>query len=87
MIRPASACDEEAVKELLALSGLPAAGLDETGLFVLEEGGNVVGCVGYEACEPYALLRSLAVHPAHRGTGLGRKLMRFAVNEVRSRAV
>ncbi|MCL5965481.1 MAG: GNAT family N-acetyltransferase [Deinococcus sp.] len=85
MIRPASACDEEAVKELLALSGLPAAGLDETRLFVLEEGGDVVGCVGYEAYEPYALLRSLAVHPAHRGTGRGRKLMRFAVNEARSR--
>lgn len=41
---------------------------------VAVEGAVVVGCIGLELAGRDALLRSFAVAPARRGTGLGRRL-------------
>lgn len=81
-IRPAEPSDLGVVQDLLTACGLPTEGLKETRLFVLEIDGRLGGTVGYEARGPYALLRSLAVEPLLRGRGYGRRLLRFAIEEV-----
>lgn len=53
-----------------------------------EDDGRIVGCVSLvffneELCE----LRSLAVHPEHRGNGLGGELIRAAVELARQRGM
>lgn len=77
LIRPARADDLAAVRRLVASAGLPTA--DLAGQFpgayvVLQEGEAVIGTAGLEIHGECALLRSVAVTPSHRGTGLGRKL-------------
>ncbi len=68
--------ETEAVGRLLRASGLPDAGLDELGetLLVARAGDRIVGCAALELYPPAALLRSVAVDPARRGSGLGIEL-------------
>ena len=55
-----------------------------SGRFVVaEKEGRVVGCVYFEVDPPTSYWGLLAVHPGGQGTGLGRRLMRFAEDEVR----
>ena len=49
--------------------------------------GEIVGAIGFEAHGRDALLRSLVVAPAHRGTGLGGKLVDRLAAEARRRDV
>jgi len=44
--------------------------------FVARDGDRVVGAAALEVHEDGGLLRSVVVHPAERGTGLGRRLVR-----------
>lgn len=83
-LRAATAADLPAIERLLVESGLPTEGVAESiGGFVVAEEGNgrgVVGVVGLEACgDQYALLRSTAVAPEWRGSGLGRELVEHAI--------
>ena len=71
---PARSADREAAQRLLAAAGLPALN-GPADVFVVREGGAVVGTVALETYGGDGLLRSLAVHPAHRGQGLGRHLV------------
>ncbi len=74
-VMPAQEEDISAIKTLLAEAELPG---DVEGhrddFLVARHEKKVVGCVGMEVRGPDALFRSLAVTPAYRGIGLGRRL-------------
>lgn len=84
-LRPATLDDLPAIERLLIESGLPTEGVAEAigGFVVAEQPGDprgIVGVVGLEACgDQYALLRSTAVAPEWRGSGLGRELVERAI--------
>ncbi|WP_462265644.1 arsenic resistance N-acetyltransferase ArsN2 [Mucilaginibacter sp.] len=63
--------------ELLVAEKLPVADLPETldNFIVAIQDGCVVGVGGVEVYGNYGLLRSLAVHPDHRGTGIAGRLL------------
>lgn len=73
-----SACD-------LAVSDIVAS--ETVRFYGCRENGILAGAVGLEIYGAVALLRSLAVTPAARGTGLGRALVRFTEQEARSMGV
>lgn len=83
MLRQATAADRPALERLLAAAGLPLDGLPDTHLFVAEEGGQVVGAIGFERHGSVGLLRSLVVHPDQRGAGLGAFLLESGLQEMR----
>jgi amino-acid N-acetyltransferase len=73
----AEAGDRPAVRGLLTEAGLPLDGADEafaTGV-VANVGDRLVGCAAIEPYDGAALLRSVAVVPDQRGTGVGRSLV------------
>lgn len=80
MIEVATAADRTAVEAVLSAEGLPIAGLaDARELLVSRDGGGIAGCAAIEVYEDGGLLRSVAVVPSHRGTGLGRALVDAAI--------
>jgi amino-acid N-acetyltransferase len=81
-IEPAVARDLESLCELLDAVDLPSAGLrDHLGTaLVARDGDDIVGCVALEIYGDAALLRSLAVVPSRRETGLGRRLVQAALS-------
>ncbi len=84
-IERGSAQDLPAVLALLAENDLPAAGLAEHGdvMVVARAEGQVVGSAALELYGDQALLRSVAVAHGRRGQGLGRDLVRAALNLAR----
>ncbi len=88
-ISPASAEDLEAIKALLTTSGLPIAGVDDhwKTFIVARDGGTLVGCGGAEAYQFAALIRSVAVKPEYRSSGLGRRLVRQLLDRLSSRGL
>ena len=66
-----------AVLALLASQSLPVDDLPENldHFLVALQGKEVIGIVGVEIYGAYGLLRSLAVHPDHRGNKIGNKLL------------
>jgi len=87
MIRQAEPQDLPAVLALLAEAKLPTEGVADHfhSFFVDDHGGRIVASVGLELHGEVALLRSLAVMSALRGTGLGAALLRRALYEAHSR--
>jgi amino-acid N-acetyltransferase len=82
--------EETAVKNLLSASGLPVADISAQHLhhfFGFASGGELLGIVGLELYEEVALLRSLAVAKAHRGAGLGSRLVAHAERYARDHGV
>jgi amino-acid N-acetyltransferase len=90
-IRAARAGDTGEFRRLLEAAGLPAsdltAALLERFLLAEDERGGLVGGVGLELAGEAALLRSLVVDPAQRGTGLGHALVESALELARARGV
>ena len=91
-LRAATSNDLPAIERLLVASGLPTAGVAEalTSFIVAEseQGKRIVGVVGLElCCDEYALLRSAAVEPEWRGTGLGRRLVTHVIADAQSRGI
>lgn len=89
-ISPATAADLEPIKALLIASGLPTAGVDDhlkTFIAARDEEGKVVACGGAEAYQFAALIRSVAVMPAYRGHGLGRRIVRQLLDRLASRGL
>lgn len=86
-IRPASPADFPAVAALLTDAKLPLDGVAEhlATFLVVADGAEVVASAGLELYDRHALLRSVAVVPALRGTGLGRTMMEAALDLARSR--
>lgn len=85
-LRRAGGEDVGSVSRLLAGQALTQAGVaDWIGHFWLAEHGRaVVGVAGLELYGSAALLRSVAVDPAWRGTGLGRLVTERALEDARS---
>src|SRR5687767_15970965 len=85
-VRPATANDLSAVKDLLTESDLPLDGVSESlGSFVVaDRGGKIVGVAGLEQCGEYGLLRAAAVAPGWRGLGLGRTLGQRVIADAES---
>ncbi len=87
-IEPATKGDLPAVEALLTEAGLPTDVAPHLGEFlVARHQGKVVGCTGMEAQGADALFRSLAVSPAYRGAGVGRRLYDALVEKARGKGV
>ena len=84
-LRPATPADREAVERLLREQDLPTAGVADwiAHFWIAEHGGRAVGVAGLELYGGAALLRSVAVDAAWRGTGLGRTLVEAALGAAR----
>jgi N-acetylglutamate synthase-like GNAT family acetyltransferase len=89
VIDRAEAGELGAVLALLAEVDLPAEGVAEHfgQFFVAREDGSVVGCGGQERYGNVSLLRSLAVSPGLRRSGLGKALTKRLLDEARSLGV
>jgi N-acetylglutamate synthase-like GNAT family acetyltransferase len=87
MIRQAEPADLQEVLALLAEARLPTEGVAEHfhTFFVFDDGGRIVASAGLELRGGAALVRSLAVAPAVRGTGLGAAVLRRALHEAQGR--
>ncbi len=69
------------VRALLVACDLPVADLRDDGnvyFFGFRHENKLLGVVGGEVQGDYGLLRSLAISSAHRGNGLGQKLVIFS---------
>ncbi|MGH7644462.1 MAG: arsenic resistance N-acetyltransferase ArsN2 [Gemmatimonadales bacterium] len=86
-ITPASAADLPAILDLLRAAQLPLDGLAEhvATTVTARENDRLVGCAAVELYGESALLRSVAVDEAVRGTGLGRALTAAALDLARAR--
>lgn len=81
---------ESEVKRLLTESGLPTADITAqhlTHFFGCAHGPELEGVVGLELYDDVALLRSLAVAPGRRGTGLGSRLVAHAERHAQDQGV
>ena len=88
-ITPASAEDLEPIKALLVANGLPVAGVDDhwKTFIIARDGGRIVGCGGAEAYQFAALIRSVAVDPDYRSSGIGRRIVRQLLDRLASRGL
>lgn len=89
-LRPARAEDLPAVKRLLAASGLPLDGVDESfgdAWAVAESEGALAGVAGVEIHGSSGLLRSVAVAEKARGRGVGEALVRNRIDFARERGI
>ena len=88
-IEDATPGDRDAVLALLANAGLPVAGLDQhfANAIVARRDDDVVGSAALEIYPHGALLRSVAVAAAERGTGVGVRLTEAAIARARDRRV
>ncbi len=87
-IEPATEGDLPAVEALLAEAGLPTDVTPNLADFlVARHQGTIVGCAGMEVQRSDALFRSLAVDPAYRGSGLGRRLYDALVERAQGKGV
>ncbi|MBI2212357.1 MAG: GNAT family N-acetyltransferase [Acidobacteria bacterium] len=88
-IRAAREGDLDDVLSLLIDADLNIDGVHESlGSFVVAaDGDQIVACVGAEAYQFVALIRSLVVQPDYRGQGLGRRLVRQLIDRFASRGL
>jgi amino-acid N-acetyltransferase len=88
-IRAAREGDVDDILALLIDSDLNVDGLHENlGSFIVAiDADQVVGCIGAEAFQFVALIRSLAVLPDYQGRGLGRRLVRQVLDRFSSRGL
>ncbi len=83
----AASGDWSSVRDLLTEAGLPLDGAAEafaTGV-VASDGDRLVGCAAIEPYDGVALLRSVAVVPDQRGTGVGTSLVHAVEDLARDR--
>lgn len=81
--------DQAAVEALLQRSGLPVDGATEAfhnGVVARVE-GHIVGSAALELYGNAGLLRSVAVYPSLRGTGLGHRLLRETLELAKAKGI
>ncbi len=87
-LRLATPADWAAIEGILREAALPIpAALPPVEFVVAARGGEVVACTGWEAYGERALLRSVAVRGADRGSGAGRAVVERALAELAARGV
>src|SRR5690349_4730308 len=88
-LRHAENADREGVATLLQDHGLPIEGVADwlSRFWVAEHQGHVVGVAGMERYGDSGLLRSVAVAPEWRGSGIGRTLVDRVLEEGRTAGV
>ena len=88
-LRRASAQDHQALAGLLRGSGLPLEGVSDwlDRFWIGEFGGAIIGAAGMERYGDAGLLRSVAVAPAWRGSGLGRALVERVLDDGRAAGI
>jgi amino-acid N-acetyltransferase len=89
-LRQAASDDLPSILTLLEGSNLPTQGVDARALpdfIVAERDRRLVGVVGLEIYRESALLRSAAVDPNWRSTGVGRALIEGALDLSRERGI
>ena len=81
----AEAPDLPAVLALLQRLDLPFEGVAQCldRLIVAKDGAQVIGTAAVESYDEGALLRSVAVDPAHQGEGVGQRLVTAALEVAR----
>lgn len=85
-LRAASSDDLAAARELMVACGLPVDGLEDQfahHFAIGESGGRLIGVAGIEVYGRSGLLRSVAVAPALRGSGVGSALVRDRIEWAR----
>lgn len=88
-LQPAASREIDEITGFLRDCDLTVSGLDapSTRLWTLREpaAGKMIALTGFELSSDGAdaLIRSVAVHPEHRGHRLGHRLAQFAVDEAR----
>lgn len=89
VVRPATGADWESISSLLSNAQLPLDGArDQLPRFrVAELDGIVVGCAATERYGTDALLRSVAVSPAHHGRAIGATLVARVLDETRDEGI
>ena len=89
VIDPAVEADVPAIKDLLTSASLPTAGVDDhwQTFLVARDGDKLIGCGGAEAYPTAALIRSIAVDPAYRSRGVGRRIVRQLLDRLASRGL
>jgi amino-acid N-acetyltransferase len=87
--RSAAPDDWDAIARLLNDCGLPIAGADAhvDGFLLATRDGRLLGTAALERYGAAALLRSVAVAPEARGTGLGRALVDAAIARARDSGI
>lgn len=85
LIRPAGRSELKEVRELLMSLELPYEGFVERliHLFIAQNKGRVIGCVGLESFDKLGLIRVLAVHPDFQDEDVGRQLMEHILDYAR----
>jgi len=74
-IRAIEPDDRAAMRRLLAAAELPTDDLDDPSIALFGAfTDQLLGVIGLQTCGTEALLRSLAVEPAHRDLGIARRL-------------
>jgi amino-acid N-acetyltransferase len=88
-VAPARPADLPDVLQLLALTKLPVAGIENhvATTLVARRQQRVVGCAAVEVYGNAGLLRSVAVDPEVQGQGLGQELTTAALDLARTRGV
>ena len=81
--------DLDGIKQLLLTSQLPTAGVDDhwKTFVVARDGTTMIGCGGSETYPAAALIRSIAVHPDYRRTGIGRRIVRQLIDRLSARGI
>ena len=76
-LRPATEADSEIIRDLLERSGLPTSDLSNSRpeFVIATSAGQVIGIGALQHFGSAALLRSVAVEPERRGSGVGRLIV------------
>lgn len=78
-IKPLADDEAPAILEMLSQADLPTEDLSARKLKAFPvakaDNGEILGAIGIEIIQNTGLLRSLVVHPHHRKSGVGRKLV------------
>ena|SRR5687768_7421318 len=89
-LRAATHDDLAAVRQLLSSAGLPLDGVEDNFddfIVAEEEERGIAGVIGVEKYGSAALLRSAAVFPDLRGSGIGGRLVRELLDRVSAQGV
>lgn len=88
-ITAVGAGDVESIKSFLVANDLPTAGVDDhwKTFVVARSAGVMVGCGGAETYPAAALIRSIAVAPEHRSSGVGGMIVRQLLDHLNARGI